>query len=116
MVVKWISDHWTVEKNPGFEGAKDPEKASQQGFYYYLYTAARALAEYEQASGKPLTVKDADGRTHNWRKQMVTKLLSLQGDDGSWRNDRAERWNEGAKVLATSYALQSLAFITGRLP
>ena len=116
MVVKWISDHWTVEKNPGFENAKDPEKASQQGFFYYLYTAARALAEYEKASGKPLSVKDADGRSHNWRKEMVNKLLSMQNEDGSWRNELAPRWDEGNQVLATSYALQCLAYVTGRLP
>lgn len=115
MVVKWISDHWTVDKNPGFENAKDPESASQQGFYYYLYTAARALSEYEKATGKPLTVKDADGRSHNWRKEIVLKIVGLQNDDGSWQNG-ADRWMEGAKVLATSYALQCLAFVTGRLP
>ena len=33
-----LSNHWTVERNPGFEAAEDPQSAGQQGYYYYLYT------------------------------------------------------------------------------
>ena len=63
-VVHWIANNWTVERNPGFEGSEDPEKMSQQGMYYFLYTATRALAAYEQSTGAPLIVKRADGREH----------------------------------------------------
>ena len=116
MVVKWIAKHFAVDRNPGFEDAKDPETAGQQGFFYYLYTAARALAEYEKATGEPLSINDADGRTRNWRKEMVQELLKRQAEDGSWQNEFSSRWSEGNQVLATSYALQCLAFVTGRLP
>jgi squalene-hopene/tetraprenyl-beta-curcumene cyclase len=114
-VVTWISNHWTLKENPGFESADDPVKAGQQGMYYYLYTVTRALAAYEQATGKPLVVTDADGRTHNWRAEVAAELLMRQADDGSWRNEVAERWEEGSKTLATSFAMQTLAYLTGRL-
>lgn len=114
-VVTWISNHWTLERNPGFENAEEPVKAGQQGMYYYLYTVTRALSAYEQAAGKPLVVSDADGRTHNWRAEVAATLLQRQADDGSWRNEIAERWEEGSKTLATSFAMQTLAYLTGRL-
>ena len=115
-VVGWISRNWTLERNPGFEAAKDPEKAGQQGYYYFLYTAARALADYERALGKPVTIRDADGRAHNWRAEMVERFLAAQGEDGAWVNPVADRWAEGSKTLCTSYALQALGFLTNRLP
>jgi squalene-hopene/tetraprenyl-beta-curcumene cyclase len=115
-VVRWISQNWTVERNPGFEGNADPQKAGQQGFFYYLYTVARALAAYEQSTKKPLVVTDAAGRQHNWRREVARELLSRQAEDGSWRNDVAARWEEGSQTLATSFAMQTLAILTGRLP
>jgi len=114
-VVEWISRNWSVERNPGFQNADDAEKAGQQGMYYYLYTATRALAGYEQTSGKPLVVTDADGRRHNWRAEIARALLGRQGSDGSWRNEVAERWEEGSKTLATAFALQTLGHLSGRL-
>ncbi|MCC7136988.1 MAG: hypothetical protein IT460_01000 [Planctomycetes bacterium] len=113
--VGWISRNFTVERNPGFEQAKDPAKAGMQGYFYYLQTMARALAEYEKATGKVLAVTDAAGRPHEWRKEVAAKLVSLQRADGSWAND-IERWEEAMPVLATSYAMQALATCQGRLP
>ena len=54
----WITQNFSLDRNPGFEGAADPEKAGQQGWYYYVYTLARTLAEYERITQKPLVVKD----------------------------------------------------------
>ncbi len=115
-VVQWIGRHWTVERNPGFEAASDPEKAGRNGWFYYLYTAARALSEYEAAKGEAFVVRDAEGRAHDWRAEIAALLLRIQAEDGSWRNELSERWDEGSKVLATSYALQTLAYVTKRLP
>jgi squalene-hopene/tetraprenyl-beta-curcumene cyclase len=110
--VKWIQENWTVEHNPGFLAEND----SYQGHFYYLHTAARALAEYEAYTGKPLVIRDANGQAHDWRQEMAGKILAMQRPDGSWSNEKSERWDEALPALATSYMLQSLAFITGRLP
>jgi squalene-hopene/tetraprenyl-beta-curcumene cyclase len=109
----WLASHWTLEKNPGFEEAKDPAKASQQGYYYFLFTAARTLALYEKATAKPLVVRDADGNVHDWRKELVERLAALQGGAGSWKNP-VDRWNEGSSVLVTAYAMQAMAIALGR--
>ena len=113
-LVRWISNNWTLERNPGFENAEDPESAGQQGYFYYLYSAARALSSYERALGKPLVVRDREGRKHNWRAEIAGALLARQGEDGSWRNP-VDRWMEGMKTLASSFALQTLGYISGRL-
>lgn len=112
--VAWISRSFTVERNPGFEASKDPAKDSQQGYYYYLLTMARALSQYEKATGKPLVVTDAEGKTHDWRREVAAKVVSLQKADGSWQNEN-ERWEEALPLIATSYAMQTLAVCQGRL-
>lgn len=112
--VQWIQDNWTVERNPGFEGEDNPEAKSMQGYYYYLFTAARALAEYERYTRKPLVITDTQGMRHDWRKEISDKLISLQREDGSWINEKSERWFEGNPLLATAYATQALAWINGR--
>lgn len=111
----WLTTRWSLDKNPGFEGAKDPAKESMQGYYYYLFTAARTLAVYEKVTKQPLVVKDAEGRAHAWRQELVEKLVSLQREDGGWKNEAAARWDEGSRTLATSYAAQALATALGRL-
>lgn len=111
----WLSSRFTLERNPGFEGAKDPAKAGMQGYYYFLFTAARTLDLYERATKKPLVVRDGEGRERAWRAELAEKLLSLQREDGGWRNEAAERWDEGSRTLATAYALQALATALGRL-
>jgi len=113
--VAWIQKNFAVDKNPGFESAKDPAKASQQGYFYYLLTLGRALAEYEKATGKPLAVTDAAGKAHDWRKEVSAQLVSLQKPDGSWANP-VDRWEESDAVLVTAYAIQTLALCQGRLP
>ncbi len=113
-VVTWISNNWTIDRNPGFENDENPEQAGQQGMFYYFYTASRALLAYEQSTGKPLVVTDADGRTHNWRAAIAGAVLKRQAEDGTWSNP-VDRWQEGSKTLATSFAMQTLAHLTGRL-
>ncbi|MHC5012867.1 MAG: prenyltransferase/squalene oxidase repeat-containing protein, partial [Planctomycetota bacterium] len=110
----WLTKNFTVDRNPGFEAATDPETAGQQGYFYYLFTLARTLAEYEALTKEPLKVTDAEGREHNWRADVARALLSRVRADGWWVNEKAERWDEGAPVLATSYALQALAEVSGR--
>jgi|GEM_PF-104736 len=100
--VKWIEDNFTLDENPGFEVANNPD-AGQQGLYYYYLTMARAL----DALGRE-EITDSEGRVHLWRKELEVRILGNQRVDGSWINERSARWFEGNPVLATSYALMVL--------
>jgi squalene-hopene/tetraprenyl-beta-curcumene cyclase len=100
----WISRHYTIDENPGFDLAEDPN-AAQQGLYYYLLAMAKTLDLYGARH-----VVDAAGRSHDWRRELAGRLAALQREDGSWVNAQSERWWEGNAVLATAYALQTLEF------
>jgi len=93
----WIRGHYTLDSNPGM-----PRRDSKDGLYYYYHVFARAL----QVWGEPVIV-DTQGNKHDWRRDLCTKLLSLQKSDGSWSNDAA-RWMEGDSNYVTALAVQSL--------
>jgi len=100
---KWLSEHYTLDVNPGFEHSSDPT-AAYQGLFYYFHSMARALSVFGAQE-----VVDKQGRSHNWRKELAGRLVSMQSKlDGSWVNRNAPRWWEGNPVLATSYALLTL--------
>ncbi|MEX1025985.1 MAG: prenyltransferase/squalene oxidase repeat-containing protein [Planctomycetota bacterium] len=104
---QWITQHYTLDVNPGFEASSDPA-AAYQGLFYYFYTMAKALALF----GQP-TVVDAAGRAHDWRTELGGRLVAMQRQDGSWINTNAERWYEGNPILATAYALTTLDTLLG---
>jgi squalene-hopene/tetraprenyl-beta-curcumene cyclase len=96
----WLKQNYTLEENPGMEKA---------GFYYYLQLTAKGLSaagvdEFETANGKKV----------NWRRDVATKLLSLQQGDGRWAND-VGRWLETDPVLVTSYGVLALELIYNQL-
>jgi squalene-hopene/tetraprenyl-beta-curcumene cyclase len=90
----YITRHYTLDENPGL---------GQQGLYYYYHTFAKALS----LLGRP-TIKDASGRDHDWRAELVEALARRQHPDGSWVNP-ADRFMEGDPNLVTAYALLALA-------
>lgn len=92
---KWIQRHFTLAENPGM---------GQQGLFYYFHTFAKAL----DAVGKDDLV-DADGKSHNWRAELVARLAELQNDNGSWLNPN-DRWMEADPNLVTGYALLALSY------
>jgi squalene-hopene/tetraprenyl-beta-curcumene cyclase len=92
---KWITEHYTVDGNPGME---DP----LQGLYYYYLSMAEALS----LLGSP-TLKLPDGTTRNWARDLGEKIVKLQNADGSWVNT-AMRWEENDRVIATSFAMTAL--------
>jgi len=99
--VEWVRRHYTFEENPGLGKA---------GWFYYLHTAAKALA----ALGEDVIV-DADGRSHDWRRELAGTLLRLQRSDGSWVNDNG-RWWESIPELTTAYSMLALEAVLGRGP
>ncbi len=92
---EWITKHYTVEENPGL---------GQQGYLYYSQMFAKALSTMDLD-----TIKDAQGKAHDWRKEMADHLITTQQSNGAWLN-KNERWMEGNPDLATAYALISLKY------
>jgi squalene-hopene/tetraprenyl-beta-curcumene cyclase len=88
-----------LDENPGMRLNK-PD-AAQYGLYYYYLTLARALNAYDE----PIIVTP-NGTRHDWRVELLEKLLSLQKEDGSWSGDK--RWMEDNPVLVTAYAVTAL--------
>jgi squalene-hopene/tetraprenyl-beta-curcumene cyclase len=94
--VKWITNNWTLEYNPGSGGSAD-------GQYYYLHAFAKAMQAYRHDE-----ITDGKGVKHNWRNELNDFLKAQQKPDGSFVNAKSERWFEGNPVLATSYAVLAL--------
>lgn len=92
----WIRANYTLEENPG---ATD----GVQGLYYYYNVFAKSMAAY----GEPV-VTDVEGVEHDWRVDVVQKLVSLQRDDGSWVNPDSPRWWEGNPQLVTAWSVIAL--------
>src|SRR5262249_11494646 len=72
--VSWIRKHYTLEENPGM---------GQSGLYYYYHTFAKAMTALEE---DPFS--DANGKKHDWRKELFEALNKRQKEDGSWINDK----------------------------
>ena len=97
--VNWLKRNYTLDENPGL-GA--------QGLYYYYHTLAKALTAYGAD-----TFTDATGKSHDWRYELMNKLVNLQKADGFWINEN-NRWWENDPVLVTSYSLLVLEILQAR--
>ena len=93
--MEWITKFYTVEENPGM---------GQQGVLYYSQMFAKTLSTMDLD-----TVKDAQGKSHDWRKELAEQLFKTQQENGSWVN-KTDRWFEGNPDLATAFALISLKY------
>ncbi|MEZ6057474.1 MAG: prenyltransferase/squalene oxidase repeat-containing protein [Planctomycetaceae bacterium] len=89
----WIRKFYTLQENPGL---------GKQGMYYYYHTFAKALDSMGQDR-----FEDADGKVHDWRKELAEHLATQQQPNGSWVN-LADRWYEGDPNLVTAYTLLAL--------
>ena len=95
----WLQKNYSMEENPGL---------GKQGLFYYYHTAAKALTVFGSD-----TITDATGKSHDWRYELMNKLVSLQKSDGFWINDN-NRWWENDPVLVTSYSLLALEILQAR--
>ena len=55
-----------------------------------------------------VTITDAKGVKHDWRKDLAEELAKRQQADGSWVNTNA-KWMEGDANLSTGFALLALS-------
>lgn len=92
---QWISKSFTVDSNV---------QMGKQGLFYYYQTMAKALGAYGES-----TIIDKSGKGHNWRAELITKLVSIQDGEGFWIN-KNNRWWENKKELSTAYSLLALEF------
>ncbi|MEO2007195.1 MAG: prenyltransferase/squalene oxidase repeat-containing protein [Pirellulaceae bacterium] len=91
----WISANYNLNTNPGLGDA---------GLYYYYHTFAKTLSV-----AKIDSIKDVDGKDHDWRADLVEVLKHRQQKNGSWVNGN-ERWLEGDPNLVTAYSLLALSY------
>jgi squalene-hopene/tetraprenyl-beta-curcumene cyclase len=95
----WIRANYTLADNPG--------AADGQGLFYYYVTFATSMAAFGETE-----ITDTDGNVHNWRNDLATVLVELQGEDGSWVNTRSSRWWEDNRDLVTARAVIALNLAT----
>ena len=95
--VGWVKKHYTVDANPGMP-------VGEQGLYYYYNTFSKALAAMNVDE-----ITDDEGKTHNWRHDLLTALAKRQKENGSWVNYEPTAGWKANPNLVTAYALLSLA-------
>ncbi len=93
--VTWIRKNYDLKSNPGMGSA---------GLYYYYHTFAKAL----DALGID-EIEDAQGRKHDWRRDLTEELARRQQENGSWVNENRQ-WMESDPNLATAFALLALSY------
>ncbi len=93
--MQWIKKHYSLDENPGL---------GSQGLFYYYHVFGKTLSVLGVEK-----LETADGKLHDWRKELATTLQKKQHEDGSWTN-QADRWYEADPALVTSYALLALAY------
>jgi len=92
-VHQWISSNYNLNENTNM---------GEQGLYYYYHAMSKAL----QAYGEPF-IKDGKGAVHNWRHDLISRLLTIQHGEGYWVNQN-NRWWENNKDLVTAYSILSI--------
>jgi len=102
--VDWIRKNWTLDSNPGFDIKRD-KNLGKQGYFYYFATFAKTL----HALGEEV-IKDSEQVEHRWREELAARVVSLQKENGRWKNEWHDRWFESHEELATSYAMIALSF------
>jgi squalene-hopene/tetraprenyl-beta-curcumene cyclase len=99
--IDWVRRNYSLDAHPGFLRSR-AGREHLRGIYYFYVVMARALDAYGE---RPFVT--ADGREHDWPKELAEKLLATMRESKSWQNDNPA-WYEGDSILTTSYALNIL--------
>jgi squalene-hopene/tetraprenyl-beta-curcumene cyclase len=100
-VKEWLGRNYTLEENPNM---------GSQGLYYYYQTMSKALT-----AANITLLKLEDGSEADWRRDLGSRLLATQREDGSWANENG-RWMESNPVLVTAYTVLSLSQVYDSIP
>ncbi len=92
---KWLTANYTLDTNFGTD-------TKNTLFYFYC-----AFAKVMDAYGEKEFV-DGRGQRHNWRRELVERLIALQNPDGSWINHDSKVWWEDKPELATAWGVIAL--------
>jgi squalene-hopene/tetraprenyl-beta-curcumene cyclase len=92
---QWIRKNYALKTNPGLGTA---------GLFYYYNVFAKTL----DALGED-RFADADGKKHDWRRELAEELFRQQKENGSWVNEN-NKWLESDPNLATGFALMALSY------
>lgn len=88
----WLLQNFSATKHPGhYSSAREHLRPTL--YYYFCYSAARALAKHDGAAGK--------------RSNLAEALLARQRPDGSWFNPAVDV-REDDPLVATPLAIQAL--------
>ena len=71
-----------------------------QGLFYYYYTMAKALS----LSGLK-DIRDVNGVTRDWRKELSFELLNKQNPDGYWINQNGRWWERDPICKLLCYSI-----------
>jgi len=97
----WVKKNYTLDENYGM-GTRDKKGSQLQGLYYFYHIFAKAM----QALGEKKIVTQ-DGVEHDWRIELIEKIVTLQKPDGSWVNSEA-KWLEDIPILVSAYTLEAM--------
>ncbi|MCR4315379.1 MAG: terpene cyclase/mutase family protein [Planctomycetes bacterium] len=100
--VDWVRANYTLEKHAGFQGSPEVEQSGV--FYYYLMMSKTLYLLGERR------FKDSAGIEHDWPREMIDKILSLQNPDGSVVNTVSEEWQENYPTVTTPYCIMALSY------
>jgi squalene-hopene/tetraprenyl-beta-curcumene cyclase len=95
---EWIQKNYTVDRNPGM-----PKAREHWGLYYYYHTMAKCLDLLGVDE-----VKDAEGKSHDWRADITGALAKRQQENGGWVNN-SDHWMEGDPNVVSGYAQMALS-------
>jgi len=92
---KWLTTNYTLDANFGTD--------SKSALFYYYCAFAKVMNAYGEKE-----FVDGKGQRHNWRNELVERLITLQAADGSWVNRDSKDWWEDKPELVTSWSLIAL--------
>jgi len=92
---KWLTTNYTLDSNFG--------TGSKSALFYFYCAFAKVMAAYGERE-----FVDGRGQRHNWRNELVEKLIALQDADGSWVNRDSKDWWENRPELVTSWSVIAL--------
>ena len=92
---KWLTANYTLDANFGTD--------SKSALFYYYCAFAKVMSAYGEKE-----FVDGKGQRHNWRNELVERLVAVQAIDGSWVNADSKDWWEDKPELVTSWSLLAL--------